>query len=182
MGEAASGLDDPLSFAYLAVTLIDSGRPIRSTVYSYLTLPTSQRQRLVDMLAGTRNHLDPGILPLWNAVFCLDCEVISAGRGNECAACKSRSLVSLARMLEGSLLTHRAQHLQGREGGLFDITITIELQQMHAKTLSTTVERLTSVIGPRLVLDRASFHINVQPAGNKLDLQPSLCFPEREAA
>jgi hypothetical protein len=134
------------------------------------------------MLAGTRNHLDPGILPLWNAVFCLDCEVISAGRGNECAACKSRSLVSLARMLEGSLLTHRAQHLQGREGGLFDITITIELQQMHAKTLSTTVERLTSVIGPRLVLDRASFHINVQPAGNKLDLQPSLCFPEREAA
>jgi hypothetical protein len=182
MGEAASGPDDPLSFAYLAVTLIDSGRPIRSTVYSYLTLPTSQRQRLVDMLAGTRNHLDPGILPLWNAVFCLDCEVISAGRGNECAACKSRSLVSLARMLEGSLLTHRAQHLQGREGGLFDITITIELQQMHAKTLSTTVERLTSVIGPRLVLDRASFHINVQPAGNKLDLQPSLSFPEREAA
>src|SRR5580692_4459203 len=59
---------------------------------------------------------------------------------------------------------------------------TIELQQMHAKTLSTTVERLTSVIGPRLVLDRASFHINVQPAGNKLDLQPSLSFPEREAA
>jgi hypothetical protein len=148
MGEAASGPDDPLSFAYLAVTLIDSGRPIRSTVYSYLTLPTSQRQRLVDMLAGTRNHLDPGILPLWNAVFCLDCEVISAGRGNECAACKSRSLVSLARMLEGSLLTHRAQHLQGREGGLFDITITIELQQMHAKTLSTTVDSTCSLRFP----------------------------------
>ena len=133
---------------------------------------------LVDMLAGTRNHLDAVVLPLWNAVFCLDCEVISSGRGDECVACKSRSLVSLARMLEGSLLAHRAQ----RESGLFDITITIELQQMHAKNLSTTVERLTSVIGPKLALDRASFHINVKPAVNKLDLQPSLCFPERDAA
>src|SRR5271167_269728 len=130
------------------------------------------------MLAGTRNHLDAVVLPLWNAVFCLDCEVISSGRGDECAACKSRSLVSLARMLEGSLLAHRAQP----EGGLFDITITIELQQMPAKNLSTTVERLTSVIGPKLALDRASFHINVKPAVNKLDLQPSLCFPERDAA
>jgi hypothetical protein len=65
---------------------------------------------------------------------------------------------------------------------LFDITITIELGQMHAKSLSTTVERLTSVIGPKLALDRASFHIHVKPAVNKLDLQPSLCFPERDAA
>jgi hypothetical protein len=85
-------------------------------------------------------------------------------------------------MLEGSLLAHRAQHLQERKNGLFDITITIELQQMHAKNLSTTVERLTSVIGPKLALDRASFHIKVKPAVDKLDLQPSLCFPERDAA
>jgi hypothetical protein len=53
---------------------------------------------------------------------------------------------------------------------------------MHAKDLSTTVERLTSVIGPKLARDRASLHINVQPAVNELDLQPSLCFPERDAA
>jgi len=65
---------------------------------------------------------------------------------------------------------------------LFDITITIELQQMHAQDLSTTVERLTSVIGPKLARDRALFHINVQPAVAKLDLQPSLCFPEKDAA
>ena len=83
-------------------------------------------------------------------------------------------------MLGGSLLAHRAQ--QEWEGGLFDITITIELQQMHAKDLSTTVERLTSVIGPKLARDRASFHINVKPAVDKLDLQPSLRFPERDAA
>jgi hypothetical protein len=56
------------------------------------------------------------------------------------------------------------------------------LQQMHAKDLNTTVERLTSVIGPKLARDRASFHVNVKPAVDKLDLQPSLCFPERDAA
>ena len=132
------------------------------------------------MFARTRNHLDAGVLPLWNAVFCLDCEVISSSRGDECAACKSRSLVSLARMLGGSLLAHRAQ--QEWESGLFDITITIELLQMHAKDLSTTVERLTSVIGPKIARDRASFHINVKPAADRLDLQSSLCFPEQDAA
>ena len=83
-------------------------------------------------------------------------------------------------MLGGSLLAHRAQ--QERESGLFDITITIELLQMHAKDLSTTVERLTSMIGSKLARDRASFHINVKTAVDKLDLQPLLCFPERDAA
>ena len=134
------------------------------------------------MFTETRNHLEAGVLPLWNAVFCLDCEVISSSRGDECPACKSCSLLSLARMLGGSLIAHRAQHSRERESGLFDITIAVELQQMHAKDLTTTVERLTSVIGPKLAEDRASFHINVKPAADKLDLQPSLCFLERDAA
>jgi hypothetical protein len=134
------------------------------------------------MFAEKRNHLDAGALPLWNAVFCLDCEVISSSRDDECPACKSRSLVSLARMLGGSLLAHRAQHSHECESGLFDITIAVELQQMHAKDLSTIVERLTSVIGPKLAGDRASFRINVKPAVDKIDLQPPLCFPERDAA
>jgi hypothetical protein len=125
--------------------------------------------------------MDAGVLPLLNAVFCLDCEVISSSRGDECPACKSRSLVSLARMLGGSLLAHKAQHSHPRETGLFDVTIAVELQRMHAKDLSTTVERLTGVIGPKLAGDRASLHINVKPV-DRLDLQPSLCFQEREAA
>ena len=133
------------------------------------------------MVVGTRNHLNVKVLPLWNAVFCLDCEVISSSQDDECAACKSRSLVSLARMLGGSLLAYRAQQFQGWESGLFDITITLELQEMHAKELSTVVERLTSVIAPKLAGERASLHVNVKPAADKIDLQPPLCFPERAA-
>jgi len=85
-------------------------------------------------------------------------------------------------MLGSSLLAHRAQHFQEWEGRLFDITITIELQQMHAKDLSSTVERLAGVVGPNLVGDQASFHVDVKPVVDKLDPQPSLCFPERVAA
>ena len=85
-------------------------------------------------------------------------------------------------MLGGSLLAHKARRSHPSEAGLFDVTIAVELQQVHAKDLSTTIERLTSVIGPKLAGDRASFHINVKPAVDKLDLQPSLCFLEREAA
>src|SRR5260370_19598013 len=160
---------DSLHIGYDAVFLLSIAAHISAT-------------GLVYMFAGTRNHLDAGVLPLWNAVFCLDCEVIISNRGDECTACKSRSLVSLARMLGGSLLAHRAQHFQERDSVSFDITITVELQEMHAKDLSTTVERLTSVIGPRLARDRASFHVNVKPAIDKIDLQPPLCFPERDAA
>jgi len=132
------------------------------------------------MFTGTRNHLDAGVLPLSSAVFCLDCEVISSSRGDECEVCKGRSIVSLDRILGGSLHAHKAKQDRGR--WFFDITITIELQQLHAKDLSATVERLTSVIGPNLARDRASFHITVKPAMDTVDLQPSLCFPEREAA
>src|ERR1700746_3774656 len=129
------------------------------------------------MFNGARNHVDAGVLPLSSAVFCLDCEVISRSGGDECCVCKRRSIVSLDRILGGSLLAHKAK--QDRGSLFFDITITIELQQMHAKDLSATVERLTSVIGPKLARDRTSLHITVKPTMDAADLQPSLCFPER---
>jgi hypothetical protein len=88
------------------------------------------------MSAAFRNQLDENVLPLRNAVFCLDCEIISNSRSDECPACKSRSVVSLARMLGGSLFAHRAQR---RESVAFDIAIAIELQQVNAKELSTLV-------------------------------------------
>src|SRR5215467_59931 len=102
------------------------------------------------MSAAFRHQPDENVLPLCNAVFCLDCEVISNSRGDECPACKSRSVVSLARMLGGSLHAHRAQR---RESVAFDIAIAIELQQVNARDLSTLVERLTGVVGPHLAKD-----------------------------
>jgi len=134
------------------------------------------------MLAPTTKRPDASLLPLWNAVFCLDCEVISNSQGDDCPACKSRALVSLGRMLSGTLIAHRKQQAQQSETGLFDITITVELLQMHANEVTTVLERLTNVIAGQLARDRATFHINVKPAVDKLTSQGSLSFPEREAA
>ena len=85
-------------------------------------------------------------------------------------------------MLGGSLLAHRAKQFQECETGLFDVSITIELQQMYAQDLSTILERLSTVIGPKLARDRAVLHVDVKPAAEKGNLQTSLYFPEREAA
>ena len=133
------------------------------------------------MLTLDRN-LPDAVLPLWSAVFCLDCEVIGNSRGEECPACKGRSIVNLARMLGGSLRAHQAQQSQEHKSALFDIRITVELRQMHAKDLSTNLERLAGVIGPALARDGATFHIDVKPTVDKLNLQGSFYFPEREAA
>jgi len=101
------------------------------------------------------------VLLFWNAVICLECEAISNTTGDECPACKNRSVVSLARMLGGSFLAHTVQRSHEGESVLFQADITVELRQMHAKDLTTTIERLTNVIGPTLTRGRASFHVNV---------------------
>ena len=129
-----------------------------------------------------KSRLDAHGLPLWNAVFCLDCEVISNSRGDECPVCNGRSLVSLARILGGSLFAHREQISQDGERALFDITITVELQQTYAKDLTATLERLTGVIAPKLAREQAMFHIDVKPSPNRLKSQGFLSFPERDAA
>lgn len=134
------------------------------------------------MVNLTKKRVDAGGLPLWNAVFCLDCEVISNGpRGDECPVCNGRSLVSLARILGGSLYAHRENQFRECDDELFDITITVELKQTNAKELTTTVERLSVVIGPKLARDQATFRVNVKPE-DRLKLQGLLGFPEGEAA
>ena len=134
------------------------------------------------MLALTKNRSDTNGLPLLNAVFCLDCEVISNSRRDECPACKGRSLVNLARILGGSLYAHREQRSQECETESFDIRITVDLQRMCAKELIATLERLTAVIAPMLARDQATFHINVKPTAGRLTSQGSLCFPDEDAA
>jgi hypothetical protein len=76
-------------------------------------------------------------------------------------------------MLGGSLLVQKVGRYQECENVLFDITITVELQQMHAKDLTTALESLTNVIGPRLARALASVHIKVEPTAGKLLLSQS---------
>lgn len=134
------------------------------------------------MLPSRTDHPEANALPLLNAVFCLDCEVISNSQSEECPVCRGKSLVNLARMLGGSLFAHRAQRVHEHESALFDVTVTVDLQEMLAQNLTTMLERISTVIAPQLARDRATFHINVRPTTDRRNLQRSLSFPEREAA
>ena len=54
-------------------------------------------------------------VPLVNAVLCADCEVISDSSGEVCSVCGSRSLLSLGRVLGGSVGDERAVLLAEEE-------------------------------------------------------------------
>jgi len=120
------------------------------------------------MFSGTHNESEPDVVPLCYAVFCLDCESISNTPRDECPSCKSHSLVSLARMLGGSILDQPSNRLGQCASLSFDITITVGLQQMHAEDLNTALERLSNMVGPRLGRARASVHIDVEPKVDEL--------------
>ncbi len=48
-------------------------------------------------------------------------------------------------MLGGSLFAHRAQQFQDSESVLFDVTFTVELQQIHARDLNTTCAKAIQI-------------------------------------
>ena len=54
-------------------------------------------------------------VPLLHAVLCADCEVISDSSGEVCSVCGSRSLLSLGRVLGGSVGDERAVLLAEEE-------------------------------------------------------------------
>jgi hypothetical protein len=107
--------------------------------------------------------LDSGIVSLQNAVLCVDCESVTSSRCDECPVCGGRALVSLLRMLGGSLLTQRARIANRENVVRFDLGITIALTQIEAKDLNVLLEGIASLIGPRIGGRGASFHITVEP-------------------
>jgi putative methionine-R-sulfoxide reductase with GAF domain len=54
---------------------------------------------------------DVNFVPLQSATFCVQCELISKNSKSYCLACGSTSLVSLSRVLGGSLLNQQTAHL-----------------------------------------------------------------------
>ena len=54
---------------------------------------------------------DVNFVPLQSATVCVQCELISANRSPSCLACGSRALLSLSRVLGGSLRREQTAHL-----------------------------------------------------------------------
>ena len=58
---------------------------------------------------------DVTFLQLRNTVFCVSCELISYNNSSKCLACSSTALLSLSRMLGGSLRCQDQARLVGDE-------------------------------------------------------------------
>jgi RNA polymerase subunit RPABC4/transcription elongation factor Spt4 len=115
------------------------------------------------MLFGIRTKPDPATLSLLNAVLCVDCESVSSTPTDECPVCGSRAILSLVRMLGGSLLVRRAERSNNADGGLrFDVDIAIALKQVEGKDMNVVLQGITNLIGPKL-RQGASFHVSVEP-------------------
>jgi hypothetical protein len=70
------------------------------------------------MDAGAKPESSLNTVPLQNAVLCADCEVISDSAGEVCSVCGSRSLLSIGRVLGGSVGDERAVLLTESEANL----------------------------------------------------------------
>lgn len=57
---------------------------------------------------GHRWGMELNSVPLQEAVLCADCEIISNSAGESCQICGSRSLLSLGRVLGGTIEGERA--------------------------------------------------------------------------
>ena len=60
------------------------------------------------MNTGPKPESTLNTIQLMNAVLCADCEVVSDSASDVCAVCGSRSLLSLGRVLGGSIGAERA--------------------------------------------------------------------------
>ena len=102
-------------------------------------------------------------IPLQNAVLCVDCEFVSASRGDVCPVCGGHSLFSIARMMGGSLSTEKVDR---PEVTPFDLEVTVRVSRIEPSDLTATVEAITDAIQPNLGRGRASLHVNVEPAAD----------------
>lgn len=88
--------------------------PATLASYSPATVPTKALSRppfgryRLSMDQGHRWGMELSSVPLLEAVLCADCEVISNSAGESCEICGSRSLLSLGRVLGGTIEGERA--------------------------------------------------------------------------
>jgi hypothetical protein len=112
------------------------------------------------MLGATKKE-PTGIVPLQNAVLCVDCETVSNSRSDVCPVCGGHSLLNMARMLGGTLLSDVTQPPGVT---IFDMDIGIRLSRIEGTELTAALDGITTVIQSTLARGRATIHVKVEPS------------------
>ena len=109
-------------------------------------------------MSTTGRELEPAmsVVPLQNAVFCVNCETISNSPHDVCEVCGSRSLVSLFRMLGGTLHGDN----QTEELVKYNLDLTIRVHELSAADLNRAINALTRLA--EVGKDLQALHMNVE--------------------
>jgi hypothetical protein len=115
------------------------------------------------MTHESENSGAPETVPLQNAVLCVDCELVTSSPSEQCPVCGGHALLALATMIGGRLVDHKETLFHQRQLFLFDLHVTIDIPHMEAAEASATIESISKIVAPRIVRNRASLHVNVEP-------------------
>src|SRR5215469_5453198 len=109
-------------------------------------------------MATVGREIEPqmSVVPLQTAVFCVNCETISNSTHDVCEVCSSRSLVSLFRVLGGTL---RGKN-QPPELIKYNLELTIHVNEVGAADLNRAISALTRLA--EVGSDLQTLHMNVE--------------------
>lgn len=107
--------------------------------------------------ADTKGGL--GAVSLPNAVFCVNCETISNSPHDSCTICGSHSLISLFRVLGGTLRSQKPQSTG--DHAKYSLELTAKVHGIPATDLNLLIELLTRLAEAGGAVE--SLHLNVEP-------------------
>ena len=82
-------------------------------------------------------------ITLVNAVLCVDCEIVSNSPYQVCSACGSRSLVSLQRILGGSVRSNCAKVTANGKSIKYNLELTVKAYEVDAADLNRVIDSIT---------------------------------------
>jgi hypothetical protein len=113
------------------------------------------------MNAGADTKRRLSAVPLLNAVFCVDCETISNSQHDACSVCGSHSLISLFRMLGGTLRSQKPQSTANHaKTAKYNLELTAKVHEIPANELNRVIESISRLA--EVCSDLESLHINVE--------------------
>jgi hypothetical protein len=100
-------------------------------------------------------------VPLQNAVFCVNCEIISDSPHDVCAVCGSRSLIGLVRILGGTLWSRPRRTGKAPANKVrYNLELTVKAFEVAARDLNHAIDSITHLadVGG----DLESVHLNIE--------------------
>jgi len=116
------------------------------------------------MSAASARVLDLNTVPLDNAVFCVNCEMISDSPHDVCTVCGSSSLVALCRLLGGTIRKRPASIQlappRQRHSVRYHLELSLDAHDVAARDLNQAIEIVTRLTEAGGVVEH--MHINVE--------------------